>query len=121
MEKVWYVEIDGQREGPFSLTEMRNDHRITPDTRAWKLGFSHWKPIREIPELKELFRDAKTPEEGEEPEEELEPEFRQKPKKAPFPQDELALDIGNEPPYLFWMLIAAAIIAYFLSQLYWMR
>ncbi len=108
--KVWYIDIQGKAEGPFTVEELKRDRRLTPDTYAWREGFDQWKPIRAIPELKDLFRDEKEPEPP--PEETLRPS---RPKK--FGED-IVLEGGLEPPYLYWWVIAILVLLYFLLQLY---
>lgn len=114
MEKIWYIDIQGKREGPFSFFDLRRDDRINPDTLVWKKGFSNWKPIRDVPELKEVFADEKPHEDEEKPED----EGRIKPI---LPQDEIVLDLQKGPPYFFWFFFFLIAVAYFLSQLLWMR
>lgn len=106
--------MEGSREGPFTLEELRHDSRVTPDTLVWKEGFPRWIPIRKIPELKELFVDPVSQEELSEEEEEK--------KKTDFLQnkgnDELAIDIDNEPPtLLFWIIVVAMLFAYMMYKL----
>lgn len=106
MKKIWFIEIEGKREGPYSVMDLKRDKRITPDTLAWRPGFENWVPIRNIPELKKIFE--------EEFEEEAEEET------GPIPADELILLIEKEPPYLFfiWLVIVVLIMFYVLYQLY---
>ena len=68
-EQIWYVDIEGVKEGPFSIRELKRDARLTPDTLAWRPGFESWVPIKHIPELFwHLFENGKeTPEEKREP------------------------------------------------------
>lgn len=115
MEKIWYIDIQGKREGPFSVFDLRRDERITPDTLVWKEGFTNWKPIRQVPELKDLFEDAK-------PLDEMDPHNfdRNGAKTSPI-EGEIALDIRKGPPYFFWLFFFLVVLAYFLSQLLWMR
>ena len=107
MKKIWFIEIEGKREGPYSVMDLKRDKRITPDTLAWRPGFENWVPIRNIPELKKIF------EEEFEAEEEAE-------ETRPIPADELTLLLEKEPPYLFfiWLVIVALIMFYVLYQLY---
>lgn len=108
MIKIWFILIDGKREGPFSYEDLKNDTRLTPDTLIWKTGFPDWKKIRDVPELKDLFKDE--PDQIEQKENEI---FD---KKAT--QDEqLVLDFGEEPPSI-WLLIAFLTLLYVLIRLY---
>lgn len=111
MNKIWYINIDGKQEGPFSILDLKKDTRITPETLVWKEGFPNWKPIGQVPELKDVFAD-------ESPNEEKKPEETKK--SSPIlPQDEIVLDMRNEPPYFFWLLLLVAILVYFLTQIFW--
>ena len=110
MDKIWYLAYNGKQEGPYSLSDLKKDARITPDHFVWKEGFDGWKKIRDVPELKELFQDQEKTKNDEEP---LEGS-----KKGPFAQDELVLEMGG-PPSVFWIFIAVIIIAYLLGQLFW--
>ncbi len=56
--KEWYILLEGQREGPFSPSELRSDPRVNPDTLVWKEGLQAWQPIRSVQELKDLFKDS---------------------------------------------------------------
>lgn len=105
--KIWYIKVNGKQEGPFSYADLKRDRRLTPDTLVWKQGFETWLPIREVSELKNLFKDE---------EEVLEPE-----KEPQLPQDELVLDMRQQPPFLVWILIALAIASYFALQLMWSK
>jgi len=106
MEKMWYLNIKGKEEGPYSVSDIKRHPLVTPDTLAWREGMESWKPIRRIPELKEVFKDKKPPEEEEE----------KKPK--PFTpisaqEDELALDHYKDPNFLIlWLLIIVLIGMY---------
>lgn len=108
MKKIWFVQIGGKSEGPFSFDDLKQDRRLTPDTLVWKNGFTQWKPIREVAELKKLFQDET------EPPASLNPT----PTKPTFPEDELALDYQRDPSYLFWLLLAIITLLYVLQRLY---
>lgn len=109
MNKIWYILINEKQEGPFSIEELKQDKRLTPDTLACRAGWNHWKSIRDIPELKELFEEQKPAQPDEETEEE---------KKKNMIQEELVLDLGEEPPYLLWLLVALIALLYVFFRLY---
>lgn len=111
MEKVWFICIDGKREGPFSVQDLKRDHRLSPDTLVWKEGFSKWKKIRHVPELKEVFFDEKTDQDN----------LIEKAQLIVTPRDEIILDLQKEPPYLFWLLIALLLLLYATFQFFWLR
>lgn len=109
MNKIWFILIGEKREGPYSFEDLKHDSRVTPDTLIWKEGFSEWKKIRDVPELKNLFKD--NPEQTE-PEENEQEGFKKRPV-----QDELVLDFGQEPPFLLWVLIALIALMYVFIRL----
>lgn len=98
MYKEWFIFIENKKEGPFSFQDLKKDLRITPDTWVWKKGFTNWKKIREVEELKELFEEEKPAEEEEE-------EVEKKKKRLPFSKGEIALDMQGDPSFWFWILI----------------
>jgi len=108
MEKIWYILIDGKKEGPYSVSDLRRHFRVTPDTLVWKEGFAVWVPLRQVPELKAVFEDEK---QGEEEDTSL--------VKKVTPESELVLAMRREPPSLwFWLLITCIVLAYAFYQLY---
>lgn len=111
MYKIWFILIEGKREGPFAYEDLKADCRLTPDTWVWKKGFDDWKKIRDVPELKKLFEDddsKKVEEDGDETN-----LLGKKPA-----QSELVMDFGQEPPYFLWILIALISLLYLLIRLY---
>jgi hypothetical protein len=109
MNKIWFVLIESEREGPWSKEELKVDQRLTPDTLIWKEGFDDWKKIRDVPELSDLFEEK--PQENEIKEE---PSIA---KEVPA-QDELVLDMRQEPPFRMWIYVALAIFIYVILKLY---
>lgn len=99
-KKEWFVRIDEEKEGPFSINDLRADSRITPDTPAWKKGFSQWLPIRNIPELQVIFEDEETIQTPN--------DLRKSFKK--LENEEIALDWRDNNPYFFYLLIVLAIL-----------
>lgn len=111
MEKIWFINIKGKKEGPFSLFDLKRDLRITPDTFVWKEGFSKWKKIRDVQELKEVFADEKTGKDR----------MVDKGQLILTPQEEIILDLRKEPPYLFWILIILLMLLYVTIQIFWIK
>jgi hypothetical protein len=111
MDKVWFIEINGVRQGPFSIVDLKRDARVTPDTYVWKEGFDTWKRIKDVPELKLLFAEEEPPQENEE---------SCKTPKGGAAEELIVLEM-QEPPYLFWILAALIILLYFVIQLYWIK
>ena len=110
MDIIWYIRINDSTEGPYSFDELKSDRRLTPETLAWRNGFSKWLPICEIPELKDLFKQ------------------RKKPSKTPVTEDvptvnsitanQLVLEANLEPPYYFWILVILTILTYLFFHLH---
>lgn len=112
VEKIWYILINEQKEGPYSLLDLRRDERITPDTLVWKEGFKNWVPIRTVPELKVIFEDQ-TEEEEEKDEENEKKAIKKKVEET----DVIA--IRSVPPYHYiWLIIAFLMIFYAFYQFY---
>lgn len=108
MNKCWFIWQASKHEGPFSYEDLKNNRSLTPDTLVWKEGMSGWKPIRNVPELKNLFKDEEN--DDEENEENL---------LGTVPQDEIALPLNDaEPPLLLWLLIAILVIIYTAVKLF---
>jgi hypothetical protein len=108
MEKIWYVSINNTQEGPYSVEDLKWDNRITPDTLVWKQGFPHWIPIRDVPELKSLFKDI----EKKSKKEELV-------KKLARPgSEEVVLDYQQDPNTIFWIVVVILALLYSLYQFY---
>lgn len=113
MEKIWFIYIDGKKEGPYDIEDLRRHPLVTPDTLAWKQGFKQWVPLRSIFELADLFKDR----EEEIPIDDLESLSREKKQKPKIDDETVA--IRYEPPSsYFWILIAIMIIAYTLYLVY---
>ncbi|MEX1012718.1 MAG: DUF4339 domain-containing protein [Waddliaceae bacterium] len=62
-ERIWYIKIAENKEGPYSVSQLKVDDRITPQTLVWKVGFFGWLPISQVPELYyEIWGDEKSDE-----------------------------------------------------------
>lgn len=107
--KIWFIKVDGRKEGPFSLQDLKFHPRMTPDTLVWKEGFKDWIPARKVPELKSLFED-------EEPPTELKDRFKLK--TVPQKDSILALEGSNFPFLFFWFIILVIVFAYFYYRLH---
>ncbi len=112
MEKIWFIEIDGKKEGPYSKGDLRRHPRLTPDTLVWKKGFPAWVPLRKVLELRDLLESA-------EPEEER-GENKDRQKGAIRGDEDGTLALRYEPPmFYFWILIAIVIVLFTLYQLFY--
>lgn len=60
--KNWYILIENQEEGPYSIRDLRLDKRITPFTLVRKVGSKKWLPIGKVKVLKVVFEDENLPE-----------------------------------------------------------
>jgi hypothetical protein len=115
MEKVWFISIVDKAEGPFTLSELKNDPRVTPDTLVWKEGFAKWLPLRDVAEAAGIFKDdAQTPTPSDEP---IEPAPEIDTNESDFPNKladgELAiLPPQALPPFPFWIFLIIFLIIY---------
>lgn len=50
----FYILINNSKQGPFPVEELAN-RKITPNTMVWAIGFSNWKPAKQVPELSDLL------------------------------------------------------------------
>jgi uncharacterized protein DUF4339 len=103
VEKIWFIIIAGKKEGPYSFLDLKRDVRITPDTLIWKEGFATWRPIREVKELEELFKDEPSTEEEEKQEEENPPSAL---------SDNEVLTLKKDPYFNIWIVVALFLVIY---------
>jgi hypothetical protein len=108
MPRLWYIQINGKREGPYSVQELKKDTRITPDTLVWMEGFPEWVPVRMVPELAEIFEDDESIE--------LTEKFKKKEEEVIVKDDVLA--IRSDPPNLYIWLFIIFIIALYLFYVF---
>ena len=104
-KKIWFIDIEGEQEGPFSYLELEKDARLTPNTLVWKEGFEKWLPISKVSELKGLFHD----------DDETTQEFEPKPLAS---EDEIALEYQKDPRTYLWVLLLLLAASYILYQLF---
>ncbi len=95
MQKIWFIDIDGKLNGPFSVAQLKGISGLTPDTLVWREGFEKSLPIRSVPELREVFEDPEPLH--------PEPEVPGPLVPAGVPSDEIAIDMRSTPP--FWLLV----------------
>jgi hypothetical protein len=109
-EKIWFVQLEGRKEGPFSELDLKNDYRLTPDTLVWREGFARWLPIRKIPELKKIFEDEEISEQDDDESKSL---------SKLSNKEEMVLAIKEQNPnFLFWFLIALVVTLYIIYQIH---
>ena len=63
MEQVYYVHIDGQQSGPYSLSQLRGIG-ITHDTMIWRSDLPNWVQAATLPEVVEIINVATPPPHG---------------------------------------------------------
>jgi len=110
MIREWFIKVDGEAQGPYSIQDLRQDPRVTPDTFVRKQGWAHWRRLSDVKELQEVF-------EG--------------PKPGPLPpptgttvspilDEEFTLAMETEPPQLWlWFLFGLLVLVYVLLRLYY--
>lgn len=104
-EYSWYILLNQKQYGPYTFQELKGIASITPDTLCWREGMNGWVPIRDVPELKDLFKDEPVPEDEE--------------VSIAAPSEDLALTlIPAEPPYYLWLILLILVISYVLFQFY---
>ena len=110
MKKIWFLDINGQLKGPYSVRDLKRDSRVTPDTLVWKEGFAHSVPIRNVPELKEVFTDK-------EPRKE-EPSTGPERMGAKQLNDLMIMEMSQEPPFLMWVILVLTLflLAWYLHR-----
>lgn len=113
MEKIWFILINGYKEGPYNLIDLKGDSRITPDTLIWKQGFKKWVPIRNVSELKAVFEDST---EHKEDEDGGQKDVKKLSKKRI--QDDEVIALRSEPPFTYLWLFIALILLYALYKFY---
>lgn len=50
----FYILHNNTKQGPYSLDELKGEN-IDVDTMVWSVGFSNWKPAKNVPELSDLL------------------------------------------------------------------
>ena len=105
--KIWFVVIRGKQEGPFTKEELFADKRLTPDTLAWKPGLPTWMPLRNIPELKDLFEEKAVHRPP------GKPSIFEEEKLQTAGKDALILENYREPPpWILWLIFALLLLFY---------
>jgi hypothetical protein len=55
--REWFIIINHQQLGPYSLAELKRNPQFNPDILVWKRGFQEWIKARFVPEMQEIFKD----------------------------------------------------------------
>lgn len=106
--KVWFIKVNGRKEGPFSIQDLKSHPRMTPDTLVWKEGFKDWIPARRVPELNAVFEDKEQP---------VDLHERFKVKTITTEDSILALEGSNFPFLFFWIFVLLVIFSYLFYKL----
>ncbi|MDR2732830.1 MAG: DUF4339 domain-containing protein [Fibromonadaceae bacterium] len=56
--KIWYIKIDGQQQGPFSIDELLQKG-LSGDSLVRETGMANWLAAKEVPEMVDAFSMAK--------------------------------------------------------------
>ncbi|MDR1859972.1 MAG: DUF4339 domain-containing protein [Bacteroidales bacterium] len=57
MNKTFFIAVDGQQQGPFSIDDLRGLN-VSKETLVWQEGWEEWQKAGDTPELAPLFRAA---------------------------------------------------------------
>jgi len=105
--KEWFIIMDNQQSGPYTLSELEKNPRFTPDTLVWKKGYKEWTKARFILELRDLFKDKP----------------RDRPVKSPdkkssiksdcVQESQAALTLQQDPfQFLLWVILFLIVVFY---------
>lgn len=94
-EQQYYIVINEQSSGPFTLEQIRAFPTLTPDTLVWKPGYDNWVAARTIPEIFD-FNNPPAPAFEEEPQN-FEPESPLSDEPLP-PMEDTSLNFRDERP-----------------------
>lgn len=109
--KEWFIIIDNRQEGPYSLQDLDDDPRFTPDTLVWKEGFKEWVQARFVLEMKEVFKDKST-QHHDDKDENLKTDLGK--------QEQITLTLRQDPYQFFlWILILLLLLFYIFYQFYY--
>lgn len=101
---IWYISIDGRKEGPLSLNDLKSHPKITPLTLVWKKGFKNWVPMGSVPEISKIF----------------EKRVDDRNKNHPFLKNgpEIVMEEGRIGffPSIWWFILAVLLTAYTLYR-----
>ncbi|MBT3393869.1 MAG: DUF4339 domain-containing protein [Waddliaceae bacterium] len=109
MEKEWFIKIDGEKQGPYSIEELKVHPLVTPDTLVRRKSEKQWVPAGKVEELRDVFRDEGIPEDKKEPSID---EYLSVDKSKGV----LAVDFHNNNR-IYWIIILVLIIIYVLYRM----
>lgn len=112
MSREWYVKLQGKEKGPYSISQLKDLPKFSPDTLVWKEGFPEWVKAGSVEELEEIFID---------PEEEKAREKQKKEQEKLYASlrgtnDVLTLNPSFQQFPLWAILLIIALLLLFLLQ-----
>lgn len=111
--KEWFVIIENQQLGPYSLLDLKSDSRFTPDTLVWKKGYKEWTKARFVQELSKLFKDEPEPQALHEPN-------KNNGVESDLQQSQATLTLQQDPyQFMLWILLLLIIIFYTFYHFYY--
>lgn len=112
MDKIWFILVNANEEGPYSIHQLKYHSFFTPDTLVRKEGSKKWIQARYVSDLKEIFEDDSHEAEDDTSDMEYEETLNE-----PF-SDELVIDYRADPPqFYFWLIITLILFIYFLFKI----
>lgn len=110
--KQWFIIVENQQLGPFSLQDLKREPRFTPDTLVWKKDFKEWIEARFVLELQKLFKDDPDPHSVYQPPQE-------KGQKGDFHDNQDVLTMQQDPyQFILWVVLLFLILFYTFYRFY---
>lgn len=105
--KEWFIMIDHQEKGPYSVLDLKNEPDFNPDTLVWKRGLDGWVAARFVPELNNVFKD------------DVDPSLLKQPDnsqgfESDFLQNQEVLTLQQDPYQLILWLLVLILIGFYL-------
>jgi predicted Zn finger-like uncharacterized protein len=97
----WYVAINGVPVGPVRISELRRKAgagAVTEDSLCWQEGLEEWRPVRAVPELAAIVREALQQNRVSLVNPPPEPHRQSSPSRPPAPPARPSQPRGPEPP-----------------------
>lgn len=112
-EKEWFIIVENRQEGPYSLFDLKNDRRFSPDTLVWKKGFKEWVAARNVAEIAEVFKD-------EPPSQTIQGLRQEKTLGSDLGKEsQLTLTLQQDPyQFILWILVVLLILIYTYYQFF---
>lgn len=104
---IWYITVDGKKEGPLSFKDLQSHPKVTPLTLVWKVGYQNWVPLGSVPELSKIF------------EKRVDDRNKNHPSLKNGPESVLEEGRIGFFPSFWWVILTLVLIAYSLIR-FWM-